>query len=66
MLKDERLDKIMELLSLHKYLSVDFLVNHLHYSPATVRRDITKLEKIRMPLCRQQNRQTFILFHRHT
>lgn len=30
MLKDERLDKIMELLSLHKYLSVDFLVNHLH------------------------------------
>jgi len=46
MLKDERLDKIMELLSLHKYLSVDFLVNHLHYSPATVRRDITQLEKM--------------------
>lgn len=46
MLKDERLDKIMELLRIHKYLSVDFLVNHLHYSPATVRRDITQLEKM--------------------
>lgn len=46
MLKDERIDKIMELLSQHKYLSVDFLVNHLHYSPATVRRDITQLEKM--------------------
>lgn len=46
MLRDERIDKIMELLNQHKYLSVDFLVNHLHYSPATVRRDITLLEKM--------------------
>lgn len=46
MLRDERIDKIMELLNQHKYLSVDFLVNHLHYSPATVRRDITQLEKM--------------------
>ena len=46
MLKEERSDKIMELLRLHKYLSVDFLAEHLHYSPATVRRDITKLEKM--------------------
>ena len=46
MLKDQRIDTIMELLRHHKYLSVHFLVNQLHYSPATVRRDICRLEKM--------------------
>ncbi len=43
MLKDERLNEIMNLLKVHKFASVDFLVNELHYSPATIRRDITIL-----------------------
>ena len=43
MLKEERLNEIMNLLKVHKFASVDFLVNQLHYSPATIRRDITAL-----------------------
>lgn len=43
MLKEERLNEIINLLKVHKFASVDFLVNELHYSPATIRRDITVL-----------------------
>lgn len=43
MLKEERLNQIMSLLKVHKFASVDFLVKELHYSPATIRRDITML-----------------------
>ena len=43
MLKEERLNEIMNLLKVHKFVSVDFLVKELHYSPATIRRDINAL-----------------------
>ena len=46
MLKNERQDKILEILSHKKYVTVSELVNSLHYSPATVRRDLTVLEGI--------------------
>ncbi len=39
----ERAEKIMEILKEKTYASVDFLVEELHYSPATVRRDLTYL-----------------------
>lgn len=43
MIKDERTNKIMEILQTEKYVTVQRLVEQLHYSPATVRRDITYL-----------------------
>ncbi len=43
MLKNERLSKIIDILHIHKYTTVDFLVNELHYSPATIRRDLVTL-----------------------
>ena len=43
MIREERMDCLVQLLREHKYLSVDFLVQTLHYSPATVRRDIKSL-----------------------
>lgn len=43
MLKDERQAAIMALLEERSYLSVDFLCKTLHYSPATLRRDIRAL-----------------------
>ena len=39
----ERTEKIMEILKEKTYASVDFLVEELRYSPATVRRDLTYL-----------------------
>ena len=39
----ERIEKIMEILKEKTYASVDFLVEELRYSPATVRRDLTYL-----------------------
>lgn len=44
MFKYERTERIMEILKKYKYTTVDFLVRELHYSPATVRRDLTYLE----------------------
>jgi len=44
-MKNERAEKIMEILEIRKHASVEYLVNELHYSPATIRRDITMLEK---------------------
>ena len=46
MIKYERTDKIMEILNQCKYTTVDRLVKELHYSPATIRRDLTHLENI--------------------
>lgn len=43
MLREERLDAIMTLLRREKYLSVTELAKDLHYSEATVRRDLTAL-----------------------
>lgn len=44
MFKYERAERIVEILKKQKYTTVDFLVNELHYSPATIRRDLTYLE----------------------
>ena len=44
MLKTERADKIIEILKECKYATVDMLVGELHYSPATIRRDLIYLE----------------------
>ena len=46
MVKSERLDQIVKLLQEQKYVSVDTLVHQLHYSPATIRRDITQLSDL--------------------
>ena len=48
MFKDERADKIVEILNKRKYATVDYLVKELHYSPATIRRDLTYLESLGM------------------
>ena len=45
MIKGERLDRILEILKHKKYCTVDELVSELRYSPATIRRDLTLLEK---------------------
>lgn len=46
MFKNERTDRIMEILKENKYTTVEKLVSELHYSPATIRRDLTYLAKI--------------------
>ena len=43
MIKNERKEQIVNLLTMHKHATVDFLVHELHYSPATIRRDLTEL-----------------------
>ena len=43
MFKEQRTDKILEIIKENQYVTVDYLVNRLHYSPATIRRDITYL-----------------------
>ena len=48
MMKYERADRITEILQRCKYATVEQLVKELHYSPATIRRDITYLESIGM------------------
>ena len=46
MFKNERTDRIMEILKENKYTTVEKLVSELHYSPATIRRDLTYLGEI--------------------
>lgn len=48
MIRDERLERIMEILKNCKYTTVERLVKELHYSPATIRRDLTHLENTGM------------------
>lgn len=45
MYQQERMDEIMRLLKKHHYVTVDFLVNEINYSPASIRRDLTLLQK---------------------
>lgn len=44
MYKQERLDQIIEILKKVHYTTVDYLVEQIHYSPATIRRDLIHLE----------------------
>jgi len=46
MLKAERADMIYELIKKHKHLTVDAIVKMVHYSPATIRRDLTYLARL--------------------
>ena len=44
MYQKERLDEILELLHKYGYVTVKYLVNALHYSNATINRDLNILE----------------------
>lgn len=46
MFKEQRTDKVLEIIREKKYVTVDNLVSLLHYSPATIRRDITYLANL--------------------
>lgn len=46
MYQKERLEQIMELLERHGYLTVQYLTEQLHYSAATVNRDLHMLEQM--------------------
>ena len=43
MQKQERIGQVLEIIKSRKFCTVDELVNELHYSPATIRRDLTHL-----------------------
>ena len=45
MYQQERMDAIMEILKNNHYVTVDFLVEKIRFSPASIRRDLTLLEK---------------------
>lgn len=45
MYQQERLDEIMRILKKNHYVTVDYLVQEIRYSPASIRRDLTLLEK---------------------
>lgn len=45
MYQQERMDEILKILKKHHYVTVDFLVKEIRYSPASIRRDLTILEK---------------------
>ena len=45
MYQQERMDKIMKILKENHYVTVDYLVEEIHYSHASIRRDLTLLEK---------------------
>lgn len=45
MYQKERLNEIIRILKKVHYTTVDYLVKEIHYSPATIRRDLTQLEK---------------------
>lgn len=44
MYQKERMDKILDILKKVHYTTVDYLVEQVRYSPATIRRDLTQLE----------------------
>ena len=46
MFKEQRTDKVLEIIRERKYVNVETLVSLLHYSPATIRRDITYLANL--------------------
>ena len=45
MYQKERLEEILKILKNTHYATIDYLVEQIHYSPATIRRDVTILEK---------------------
>lgn len=45
MYQQERMDAIMKILKENHYATVDYLVEKIRYSPASIRRDLTLLEK---------------------
>ena len=45
MYQQERMDQIMKILKKYNYVTVDYLVKEIKYSPASIRRDLTLLEK---------------------
>ncbi|MBO5060425.1 MAG: DeoR/GlpR transcriptional regulator [Clostridia bacterium] len=45
MYQQERLNEIIKILKSTHYATVDYLVEQIHYSPASIRRDLTLLEK---------------------
>jgi DeoR/GlpR family transcriptional regulator of sugar metabolism len=45
MYQQERMDCIMKILYKFHYATVEYLVAEMHYSPASIRRDLTLLEK---------------------
>ncbi len=45
MYQQERMDQIMKILKKYNYVTVDYLVNEIRYSPASIRRDLTLLQK---------------------
>ncbi len=45
MYQQERMDKIMKILKENHYVTVDYLVKEIKYSPASIRRDLTLLQK---------------------
>ncbi len=45
MYQQERMDEIMKILQKNHYVTVDYLVKEIKYSPASIRRDLTLLQK---------------------
>lgn len=45
MYQQERMDEIMKILKKNHYVTVDYLVKEIKYSPASIRRDLTLLQK---------------------
>ena len=45
MYQQERMDLIMKILKKNQYVTVEYLVKEIKYSPASIRRDLTLLEK---------------------
>ena len=45
MYQQERMDEILKILKQNHYVTVDYLVQKIRYSPASIRRDLTLLEK---------------------
>ena len=45
MYQSERMDEILRILKKYHYVTVDYLVEKIRYSPASIRRDLTLLEK---------------------
>ena len=45
MYQQERMNEILRILKSTHYATVDYLVERIRYSPASIRRDLTLLEK---------------------
>ncbi len=45
MYQQERLNEILKILKIMRYTTVEYLVEQIHYSPASIRRDLVILEK---------------------